>query len=245
VLKTFRASVVVLAASLFSSVSVLATPPKDSGKTVDAGTYSITVNGARVGSETFKIQDMGATNVTTSQIKITSGNKAEQSSVLTMTSAGDLVRYAWREVSPGKSETSVEVTEKAVMQHVVMPGEKKATDIPYMTPASTMVLDDNAFAHRQLLVWRFLRQSCGMTDGKQSCASGKLGVLVPAQHVIAVMNIDWVGIEKMQYKGAEKDVAHLKLTSDDLEWNIWVDPADSYKILRMNIPANKVEVTRD
>lgn len=244
-LKTFRASVMVLAASLFSAVLVMAAPPKDTGKVVDAGTYSITVDGARVGTETFKIQDMGATNVTTSQIKITSGNKAEQSSVLTMTSAGDLVRYAWREISPGKSETSVEVTEKAVMQHLVIPGEKKATDIPYMTPNSTMVLDDNAFVHRQLLVWRFLRSSCSVTDGKETCANGKLGVLVPAQHVIAVMSIELVGVEKMQYKGAEKDVAHLKLTSDDVEWNIWVDPADSYKILRMNIPANKVEVTRD
>jgi hypothetical protein len=188
---------------------------------------------------------MGATNVTTSQIKIGEANKAEQSSVLTMNSAGELVRYSWKELSPGKATTTVEVTEKAVMQHIVMPTEKKPVDIPYMTPASTMVLDDNVFAHRQLLVWRFLRSSCGKTDGKQSCAPLKLGVLVPAQHVVAVVGVDYVGSEKLQYKGAERAVDHLKLTSDDLEWNIWVDPADSYKILRINIPVNKTEVLRD
>jgi len=241
VLKILRVSVVVLAALPMA----LAAPAKDAGKVVDAGTFSITVNGKRIGAETFKIQDMGLTNVTTSHIKITEGNKAEQASTLTMNPAGELVRYAWKELSPGKSETSVEVTEKAVMQHVTMPTEKKPVDIPYMTPASTMLLDDNAFAHRQLLVWRFLRSSCGMKDGKQTCTAGKLGVLVPAQHVVAVVSIDWVALEKLQYKGVEREVAHLKLLSDDLEWNIWVDPADSYKILRITIPANKVEVLRD
>src|SRR4051812_43314248 len=142
---------------MFSTAARAAAPPKDAGKTVDAGSYSIMVDGKRIGAETFKIQDMGSTNVTTSHIKITEGNKAEQASTLTMNPAGELVSYAWKELSPGKSETSVAVTEKAVMQRVVMPTEKKPVEIPYMTPATTMVLDDNAFAHRQLLVWRFLQ----------------------------------------------------------------------------------------
>ncbi|MDP9269192.1 MAG: hypothetical protein M3P27_12825 [Acidobacteriota bacterium] len=249
-LKISRVSLVVLATSLLQAVLLpallAAAPPKEAGKIVDAGTFSILVDGKRVGVETFKIQDLGATNATSSQIKITGGsNKAEQSSVLTMNSAGELVRYVWKELSPGKAETTVEVTEKAVMQHITMANVKKPVDIPYMTSASTMVLDDNVFAHRQLLVWRFLRSSCGQKDGKQSCTPGKLGVLVPAQHVVAVVSVDFAGSEKLQYKGAERDVAHLKLTSDDLEWNIWVDPADSYKILRITIPANKTEVLRD
>jgi len=53
-----------------------------------------------------------------------------------------------------------------------------------------------------------------------------------------------VGQEKLSWKGAERDVLHLKLTADEIAWDIWVDPADSYKVLRILIPANKTEVLR-
>ena len=228
-MKIFRVSLVVVS----SLMPLLAGTPKETGKIVDSGTFEIVVDGKRVGTETFKIQDRGASNVTTSQIKVIEGAKAEQSSVLEMTNAGELVRYAWKEIIPGKAQSNVEVTQNAVIQHILLAGAKKPVDVPYMVSPSTMVLDDNFFSHRQLLVWRYLRSNCGMAEGKQTCQPTKMGVLVPAQHVMAVISLEFVGNEKLTIKGAERELIHLKLMSDDVQWDIWADPADAYKIVRI------------
>src|SRR5438270_1584343 len=174
---------------VLSAFLAMGAPPKQpSGKVVDSGVFSIVVDGKRVGTETFTIEDLGANNLTKSQIKIAAGAiKAEQSSILEMTNSGGLVRYAWKEISPGKSQTSIEVTSSAVVQHITLADEKKPTDIPFMVSPSTMILDDNAFVHRQLLVWRYLRANCELKEGKQACSPVSLGVLVPAQHVMAVI----------------------------------------------------------
>lgn len=239
--------VVVLASLLAVQAAPAKTKNPPPGKVVDSGTFEIVVDGKRVGTETFNIQDHGATNVTSSLTKVLAGTtKAEQSATLEMSSAGELIHYDWKELSPGKATSTVEVSQNAVVQHIVMNDAKKPVDLPYMTAPSTMVLDDNFFSHRQLLVWRYLRGSCGTgTDGKQSCTPAKLGVLIPAQHLVAVISLELVGNEKMNYKGAERDVTHLKLMADDVQWDIWTDPADSYKILRIYIPSNKTEVVRN
>jgi hypothetical protein len=240
--KIFRVSLVVFA----SFLAMGAAPKQPSGKVVDSGVFAIVVDGKRVGTETFSIQDQGLNNVTTSQIKIAAGTtKAEQSSVLELTNAGGLVRYAWKEISPGKTQSNIEVTQNAVIQHIVLADAKKPVDVPYMVSASTMILDDNVFVHRELLVWRYLRANCGVKDGKQSCSPVKLGVLVPAQHVMAVISVELVGSEKLTIKGAERELEHIKVMSDDVEWSIWADPADSFKVVRIYIPSNKTEVLRD
>jgi hypothetical protein len=241
--KSIRIVLVVLSSLSF----LLALPAKDTakGKVVDSGTFEIVVDGKRVGTETFNIQDRGATNVTTSQIKVIEGTKAEQASVLEMSSAGDVVHYAWREISPGKAQTSLDVTPTAVVQHITMSEKDKQVDLPYMTAASTMVLDDNFFIHRQLLVWRYLRGNCTAKDGKQACTPVKMGVLVPAQHIMAVISLEPLGMEKMTIKGVERELLHLKLMSDDVEWGIWADPADGFKILRFYLPSSKTEVLRN
>ncbi|MBI2678420.1 MAG: hypothetical protein HYX28_06535 [Candidatus Koribacter versatilis] len=246
-MKSLRVGLVVLSAFLFASfVAMGAASKQPAGKVVDSGTFEIVVDGKRVGTETFTIHDQGVNNVTTSQIKIAAGTaKAEQSSVLEMTNAGGLVRYSWKETSPSKSQSNIEVTQNAVVQHILLPENKKPLDVPYMVSPSTMILDDNAFVHRQLLVWRYLRGSCGMKDGKQTCDTVKLGVLVPAQHVMAIISVEYVGNEKLAIKGVERDLAHIRIMSDDVEWDLWADPADAYKVVRIYIPSNKTEVLRN
>lgn len=245
-MKTSQIALIVLA-----SVAVaFAAPKSKSGddKVVDSGSYSILVDGKRVGTETFKITQHGSNSVTNSLIKISSGDtKAEQSSVLEMTSAGELVRYAWKEISPARAEATVEVTQTAVMQHDVLPNDKKPADIPYMISPFNQVLDDNFFAHRQLLIWRYIAEACKTTAEKGGCAlkPTKLGVLIPAKHTPAVVSLEFAASEKLAVKGVERDLLRLKLMVDDVEWSIWVDPADAYKIVRIVVASSKTEVLRD
>ena len=62
---------------------------------------------------------------------------------------------------------------------------------------------------------------------------------------MAVISIEFVGSEKMTVKGVERQLVHLKIMSDDVEWAIWADPGDAYKVVRIYLPSNKTEVLRD
>lgn len=232
--------------SVVLALAVLGTAaPKDSGTLVDSGTFDVLVDGKRVATENFKIQQNAGGSVTTSTIKVLAGTKTEQSSVLELTPTGNLVRYSWKELSPGKAQTTVEVTSGSVLQRVMLPDQRKPLDVPYLIPATTAVLESNFYSHQELLVWRFLGASCRTAaDGTAACAPTNLGILVPGQQLTTTVKLELVGIEKVAWKGVDRDMLHLKLTSDEIAWDIWVDPADSYKVMRIVIPANKTEVVR-
>ncbi len=242
-MKIVRVSLAVLVC--IAAVVAAAKPKeKEAGRVIDAGTFTVMVDGKNVGSETFKIEQRGGNSFTTSQVKVTTENaRAEQVSELEMSSSGELLHYSWKEISPGKAQSTVEPTANSLLQRIVMP-DKKPVDLPHMAPSTTFVLDDNFVTHRELLAWRYIA-GCTVSGDKRSCPPMKLGVLVPAQHIMAVVNLEMVGTEKVMVNGAERDLTHIKLTTDDVEWGIWVDPADSFKVIRITIPASKTEVVRN
>ena len=237
---------VTLAVLICMAATLAATKPKEKeNRVIDAGTFNVLVDGKKVGTETFKIEQRGSNSFTTSQVKVAQGEaKAEQTSELEMTSAGELVHYTWKEVSPGKAQSTVEVTSGALLQRIVMPNGKKPVELPHMAPATTFILDDNFFTHRELLAWRYIA-SCTVSGDKRSCPPMKLGVLIPAQHIMAVVNLEMIGSENIMVNGVERELTHIKLTTDETEWGIWVDPADSFKIVRIVIPASRTEVVRE
>lgn len=244
-MKNLAVTLVVLAGVAAALAAPTPKEKSESGRAIDAGVFTVLVDGKKVATENFKIEQRGSESFTTSQIKVTEGDKAEQSSELQMNSAGELVHYSWKEISPGKAQSTIEVTPQgALLQRIVMPDAKKPLELPHMAPASTFILDDNFFIHRELLTWRYLA-GCTVSGENRSCPPMKLGVLIPAQHIMSVVNLELVGTEKIAIHGAERELAHIKLTSDDIEWGIWVDAADSFKIIRITIPANKTEVVRD
>src|SRR5205807_6724149 len=73
------------------------------GQMVDSGSFGVFMNGKRVATETFSIQQSGGASTTSAQVKEEGGSGASQSSELQITSAGAVIRYEWRELSPGKS----------------------------------------------------------------------------------------------------------------------------------------------
>ena len=236
---------VTLAVLVCVAAALAAPKEKESSRVVDSGTFVVTVDGKRIATETFKIEQRGNNSFTTSQVKVSTENmKAEQVSELEMSSAGELVHYTWKELSPGKAQSTVEPTSGALLQRIVMPDGKKPIDLPHMAPPTTFILDDNFFTHRELLAWRYLA-GCTVSGDKRSCPPTKLGVLIPAQHIMAVVNLELVGSEKLNVNGTERDLVHIKLTTDETEWGIWVDPADSFKVVRITIPASRTEVLRN
>jgi hypothetical protein len=237
-------------AILFLSVLVLSCSvcaeqkgKKETGKVVDAGSFGIFVNGKRIGTETFHIEQRADLSIANSQIKVDDGTqKADQSSEMQITPKGELRLYTWKSVGAAKEESVVEPKDEFLVQHLT-PADQKKQDIPYILPLATVILDDNFFSHREILVWRYLATGCLRKDEHLECGPSHFGILVPRQHTSGSAVMELVGMEKTRIKGLDVELNKIKLDSDGVLWVLWVD--DQYKVIKMAVPANNVEIIRD
>jgi hypothetical protein len=214
---------------------------------VDSGSFGVFVNGKRVATETFSIHQEGDTSTAVSEFKADDGHtKAQQKAELQLLSNGNLRRYNWRELSPGRAQAVVEPADQFLVEHVTPNPPEKATDQPFLMPVSTMVLDDYFFSHRQILTWRYLAQSCG---GSISVSNGcklvksQFGVIVPRQRTSSMVSLEYAGREKTRVRDTERELHRFNLSADDEQWTIYVD--DQFKIVRIVIAAENTEVLRD
>ncbi len=93
---------------LLGSLALLAVAKEKepSGDLVDSGSFGVFVNGRRMATESFSIhQQKGGNSTTSSQFKEEGSSNPSQRCDMQITPGGALVRYEWRELSPGKSRT--------------------------------------------------------------------------------------------------------------------------------------------
>ncbi len=239
-------AVVVIAVAAAVPASLLAHKQESGGKTVDSGTFGIFINGKRVGSETFRIEQGKEKSVATAELKVEgSDQRATQTTQLELAANGDLLRYEWQSVSPEKSQVVVEPNNEFLVEHVMPGGKDKPMDIPFLVPHSTMVLDDNSFMQREILLWRYLAAACP-TPSEKGCPMPKtdFGVLVPRQHMSMRVTLEYKGKEKVQIRGHEMELDHFDLRYEDgTSWALFID--QNYKLLRIVIDADKAEIVRD
>ena len=102
----FRTALMVGISCLLLVSAAVAEPAKDkepAAQSVDAGSFGVFMNGRRVATEKFSIQQNTAGSVATSEFKTEPGvDPAAQSSELQLALNGELRKYEWREISPGK-----------------------------------------------------------------------------------------------------------------------------------------------
>ena len=217
---------------------------KKSAKVVDSGSFGIFLNGKRVGTETFSIEQRAEFSVATSQIKVDDGNiKADQTAEMQVNPKGELVSYTWRATAPQKEESTVEPKDQLLMEHIT-PSDLKKQDLPHVLPISTVILDDNFFSQRELLVWRYLATGCLQKPNEGLvCGPSRFGTLVPHQHTAGEATMELIGNEKVIIKGVERDSNKIKLDTDGVQWLLWV--SDDYKVIKMTVAASNVEIVRD
>lgn len=210
----------------------------------DSGSFGIFVNGKRIGTETFRIEEGPDLSTATSEIKVDDGTaKAEQNSEMRVGRDGNLRLYRWRSTFPTREETVVEPNEDLLMEHIT-PADQKKMDLPHILPLSTSILDDNFFSHREILAWRYLATSCSSEEGRpRSCWRGTFGVLVPRQHIAVNASVELVGRSFIKIKGVETELNELKVDTGGGLWLIWID--DKMKVQKMSIPSDRVEIVRD
>jgi hypothetical protein len=224
---------------------------------VDSGSFGIYLDGKRIGTETFKIEQKSDYSVAAASIKVDDGkSKAEQSAEIQMNANGDLRSYIWRSTLPTREEASVEPSDELLIEHLV-PADQKKLDVPHILPLDTSILDDNFFSQREVLVWRYLASACKRQDNQLRCGQGTYGILVPHQHVSFKATVELIGPDNVSVRGAVRGLNKIVLktgeplrvdvtkkeSEPDTEWVMWVD--DNYKLIKIAVPGSTVEVIRD
>lgn len=242
--------VVVVTAALVLAAPALGADKKDkpekTGEVVDSGSFGVFVGGKRVATEKFQVEKRDDGNLSTSELTVDDGNqKFSQTSELLLAPSGDLLRYNWKEKSPGKGETTVEPKDTFLMEYVTPGPGEKTQEVPFFTPRSTAILDDNFFTHRQLLTWRYLGAGCRLGIGQTNCRPPKMtfGVINPRQATFITVNLEYRGPEKVKLGETERELSRFDLTGEGISWALWLD--EKQKLVRILIPSENTEVLRD
>ena len=244
------ATALMLASSLPALAGLSKDDKKDKAKPgvqlVDSGSFGVFVKGQRVITETFKVEQLNGASAIRSQLKQTAGeDSSSQKSDLEITPSGELLRYEWSQNSGGS--LSVLPSNDFLIEKITSPGSGKPAEQPFLMPSTSMILDNNFFIHREVLVWRYLAAACKSEAGNWKCQQGpaEFGVLVPQDRNSLRVRLNLVGKEKVSVRGAERELLRLSLTGENFEWNLWVDSQDQFKLIRVAIPAFNTEVVRD
>lgn len=218
----------------------------DAAHVVDSGSFGIFLNGKRVGTEKFNIEQATDLGIITADLKVDDGsNKAEQHSEMRVAPDGKLKIYKWQSTVPDHEESVVEAKDDFLVEHLTASDQKKL-DVPYILPLTTVILDDNFFSHREVLLWRYLQAGCQINNGQRYCGPSHFGALVPQQHVAINTTVELLGREKTAINGVEKELNKFKLDADGVPWFLWMDDMESnYKVLKISIPSSNIEVIRD
>jgi hypothetical protein len=220
------------------------------GQKVDSGSFGVFQNGHRVGTETFSIYQTSGGSVIQSEFKTVNGPvDAAQTSEMQLTPTGEIRRYEWKELSPGKATSVVLPNSDFLSQKWKAGPEEKEHEQPYLLPASTNILDDYFFVHRELLAWKFLATACKQDKGQATQCLLKqrtqFGTLNPHQHASAPLGAEFLGREKVTLKNGERDLFKIEFKTEAGTWQLWLDDQDHFKVMRMSLVGENTVVERD
>src|SRR5215471_14564331 len=226
-------------------------------KVVDSGSFGIYADGKRIGTETFKIEQRPDFSVANAEIKVDDGTtRATQTSEMQLAPNGDLQSYVWRGLVPLKEEASVEAHDQLLTEHIV-DADLKKHDVPHILPLSTVILDDNFFSHREILLWRYLLTGCTRSNDRFTCGPSNFGILVPHLHQASNATMEGLGRDKVTIKGAQRELNKIMLRvgepqrlvvmnqrdSEPGQWILWAD--DDFKVIKITVPGTNIEAVRD
>ncbi len=217
------------------------------GKAVDTGSFGVFMNGRRVATEKFSIQQDSTGSVARSEFKTEEGvAQAAQSSELQLAASGELRKYEWKEISPGTAQAVIVPNDNLLVERSTTNPQDKPEEHPFLLPASTSVLDDYFFIHREILAWKYLATGCRQDKGVVACPQNqqvKFGVINPHQRSSLLVSVAFTGREKVPVHGVERELDHFVLKSEAGDWSLWLD--DQFKLVRILVASDNTEVVRD
>lgn len=246
-----RALALILASSLAALAGAYATdkdkkdkPKPEDKQAVDSGSFGVFIKGQRVATETFRIVQQNGASTVTSQLKGVASSDSQKSE-LAISSSGELMHYEWSQASGGS--LSVFPENDFLKEKTTPPSGGKAAEQAFLLPSTSPILDNNFFIHREVLAWKYLNGVCQAAGSDTKCRQepADFGVLVPQDRFSMSVRLELGGKEKITIRGAERELLRLSLNGEDLQWNLWVDDHDHFKLIRVAIPADDTVVDRD
>lgn len=215
-------------------------------KIVDSGTFGVFSSGTRVATETFSIEQGATGSRISSQFKSAQGEQvAEQDSEMQLTPSTDLRSYEWKEANPEKMTASVVPNDTFLVETFTNGADSKTNNQNFLLPASTSILDDYFFVHRELLAWKYLASACKQSGGTPSCPlhqKVQFGTLNPHERNSMAVTIEFAGRDKVSIRGSEMELSKFLLSSENGDWAFWLD--DHLKLVRL-LSDGGTEVVRD
>ena len=154
------------------------------------------------------------------------------------------MRYEWSQDAGGN--LTVLPNNEFLIERIVAANRKPAEQ-PFLMPNTSLILDNNFFTQRELLVWRYLAADCKSEGGSWKCQQGpvEFGALVPQDRTSIRVSIELVGERKGHHprRGARNAAAEAERRK--FRVGSVVDPQDQFKLMRVAIPADNTEVIRD
>lgn len=220
-------------------------PKPATNPVVDSGSFGVFIRGQRVLTEAFHIEQENGLSIIKAQIKDAASSGTVQKSDLEITSSGELIRYDWSQDSGGS--LTVLPNNDFLIEKITTGATGKPAEQPFLMPTTSMILDNNFFVHREVLVWRYLAADCSSEGGNLKCQQGpvEFGTLVPQDRTSMRVRVELVGKEKVPIRGTERELLRVNLTGESFAWALWIDAQDQFKLIRVSIPADNTEVVRD
>ncbi len=220
--------------------------PKPGAKIVDSGSFGVFSSGTRIATETFSIEQSATGSRISSEFKSAQGEQvAEQSSEMQLAPSTDLRSYEWKETNSEKMTASVAPNDTFLVETFTNGSDSKTHDQNFLLPASTSILDDYFFIHRELLAWKYLASACKSSGGSPSCPlhqKVQFGTLNPHARNSMAVAIEFAGRDKVSIRGAEVELSKFVLSSEAGDWSFWLD--DHLKLVRL-LSDGGTEVVRD
>ncbi len=246
-LSTIRFSIAVaLACAAVASAGDKDKPKPSGAQLVDSGAFGVFVRGQRVVTESFSVQQQNGVSTVKSQLKEAAGaGPTNQKSELLMTSGAELIRYEWSD--SGGSSLVVMPNNEFLLEKITTPASNKPAEQPFMMPNTSAILDNNFFVHREVLAWRYLATNCHTEKGSLQCQQGPLefGVLVPQDRTSLRVRLELVGREKVTINGTDRQLLRLNLSGENFNWALWVEESSPFKLMRVLIADDHIEIVRD
>lgn len=221
--------------------------PKQGSHIVDSGSFGVFSSGTRVATETFSIEQSPTGSVISSEFKSAQGEAvAEQSSEMQLTPSAELRSYEWKETNPEKMTAKVVPNDAFLVETFTVSPDNKVHDQNFLLPASTSILDDYFFIHREVLAWKYLASACKQENGNLNCPHQKVqfGALNPHARTSMSMTIEFAGLDKISIRGSQVQLSKFVLSSEMGDWVFWLDGNDQFKLIRL-LNDSGTEVVRD
>lgn len=199
----------------------------------DRGTLQIQVDGQPAGSEEFEIHESGGvwTARGTADVAAENGGSAKVTGKLTLTPDGAPLRYEWTATSPRRASALITFEGTLAKMELRLEGAAPYTQ-EFRFDAPPVVILDNNMYHQYAILAR-------LYDWEHK-ESKTFAVLIPQDLTPGTVTAEFGGQQVVD--GQRLDM--LRVRSTDLEIDVYCDPEQQEKLVRLEVPSAKAVIVR-